>query len=290
MADPPVPDLLRPFRLALCCALALGLAACEENVPPTSADGSSFTIWGQLDPTVATQAVRVEPIAPTIDGIAEIGATVESEDLVTGEVTPWRDSLITFADGSRGHVFLADYQPPYGARVEFRVVRDGETATSARVTVPPLVTPFFGEVSIGVRSTVDLVLPGAPRVVGADVAYDLLSDAGDFLEFVEVDPSLVTSIDFGWRVTIDFSRQVEVLRGRFRQRDINGFDASLVRVRGAVASEEWAAPFPFPFSPAFVIQPGTVSNVRGGFGFLGAAYAFDVPLEVGEDVLNRLGL
>ena len=285
-------------RLLAAAVVVASLAACDTEIAPTSADGRAFTIWGQLDPTASRQAVRVEPIAPTIDQEVPFAGTVTSVDLGTGAETAWRDSLVTFPDGSTGHVFLADYRPAYDSRVELRVTQDGEVVSYARVTVPPRVTPYFGALSIGAPSSLDLVLPGAPRVVGARVVYDLLgrrpatSGGGEagFLESLPVEDGQIASVEFGWRVRINLTGQIETIRSRFLQRDIRDFNATGVRVRVAVASEEWAAPYPLTFSRELLIQPGTVSNVRGGYGFLGAAYALDLALEFDEDTLRRLGL
>lgn len=285
------------LRLLAAAAVVASLGACDTEIAPTSADGRSFTVWGQLDPTSARQAVRVEPIAPTVDEGAPFVGAVTSVDLDTGAETAWRDSVVTFPDGTTGHVFVADYRPAYGSRVELRVTQDGEAVTYARVTVPPRVTPYFGALTIGTRSELDLVLPGAPRVVGARVVYDLvgrLSQGGgseaEFLESLPVDVGRIESVEFGWRVGIDLSGQVELLRARLLQRDVREFSATGIRVVVAVANEEWAAPYPFAFSRELVIQPGTVSNVRGGYGFLGAAYTLDEVLEFDEDTLRRLGL
>ena len=127
-------------------------------------------------------------------------------------------------------------------------------------------------------------------MVGARVVYDLTADEAGFQETVDIEDADVRSIDFGWRVTVDFTRQVQVLRSRLNPENVRNFAAEVIRVQVAVANEEWAAPYPFPFSRSFLIQPGTVSNVRNGYGFLGAAYVIDVAWEVDDEVLRRLGL
>ncbi len=280
------------FRTAALAAVGLALltAGCSTDVPPAAADGSVFTLWGQLDPTASRQAVRVEPITPTLGGASTLDATVVSVNLETGEETAWRDSVLKFGDGSTAHVFLADYRPAFGSLVEFRVLHDGEVATYARVRVPPRVTPYFTSPVIGARSTVDLVVPGAPRVVGAEVIYDLYTSTAGYVETVDVQDAQIHSIDFGQRVTVDFTSQVELLRARLLRDNVRSFNADVVRVRGSVANEEWAAPYPLRFSRELLLQPGAVSNVRNGYGFLGAAYSFELPWEVDDDVLRRLGL
>ena len=286
---------LRPLLAAL--VVALGLSGCDTEIAPTSADGRAFTVWGQLDPTTNRQAVRIDPIRATIDDEVPFEGTVTSVDLATGVETAWRDSLVTFPDGSTGYVFLADYRPAYDSRVELRVTQGGEVTTYARVTVPPRVAPYFGALMVGARNEIDLVLPGAPRVVAPRVVYGLLgrnastsAEGDEFLEVLPVPEGQITSVEFGWRVRVDFTAQVETLRARFLDREIRDFNATAVRVRVAVANEEWAAPFPFSFSRELVIQPGTVSNVRGGYGFLGAAYTVEAVLNLDEDTLRRIGL
>lgn len=288
--------MLRLLSCLLLVALAVSAAGCDAEVPAASADGRDFTLWGQLDPTKDRQVVRVEPISPTLGGQLDIDGQVVSEHLATGETTAWRDSVVTFPDGSTGHLFLADYRPAYDSPVEFRVEQGGETVTYARVTVPPNVTPFFGNLITGARNQLDLLLPGAPRVVGARVIYNVAggrstSPSGNvYLEAVDVEPQDVTSIEFGWRVRVDFTRQVEELRARFLQREVREFNATGIRVQVSIANEEWAAPFPFRFSRELLIQPGTVSNVRGGYGFLGAAYTIEADWVASEDEIRRIGL
>lgn len=270
------------------------VAGCDSDVPAAAADGDAHTIWGQLDPTQARQALRVEPVSPTLDGRPEFVGRVVSEELETGAETVWRDSLVRFRDGSQGHVFLADLRPSYGSTHEVRVEREGETVTYARVTVPPRVRPVFEPLVVNARSHLDLLLPGAPRVVGARVLYSVVNTQAatpvGYVESVPVEPQDVTSIDVGWRVQIDFTRQVELLRNRLRQLDVTRFAATEVRIVVSVVNDEWAAPYPFTFSPDLVIVPGTVSNVRGGYGFVGAGYTLDVTWRATAEDLRRLGL
>lgn len=286
--------MLRLLPCAACVVLVFSASGCDSDVPAASTDGRDFTLWGQLDPTTNRQAVRVEPISPTLGARLDIDGQVVSEDRTTGEITTWRDSVVTYPDGSAGHIFLADYRPAYDSPVEFRVEQEGETVTYARVTVPPNVTPIFGDLESGIRNQLDLLLPGAPRVVGARVIYDIAAgprgEAPGYTEVVVVEPQNLSSIEFGWRVRVDFTRQVEVLRNRFLQREIRQFNATGIRVQVTVANEEWAAPFPFNFSREILIQPGTVSNVRGGYGFLGAAYTTETEWMASEDDLQRIGL
>ena len=288
--------MLRLLSCAVLVALVLSASGCDSDIPGASADGQVFTLWGQLDPTTDRQVVRVEPISATLDGPRDVVGVVVSEDQATGETTIWRDSVVTYPDDSIGHIFLADYRPDYDSSVEFRIEQEGEPVTYARVTIPPNVTPFFGNLVTGVRNQLDLLLPGAPRVVGAKVIYDIAGGratsptGNEYVETVVVEPQNVSSVEFGWRVRVDFTRHVEVLRGRFQQREIREFNATGIRVQVAIANEEWAAPFPFTFSRDLLLQPGTVSNVRGGYGFLGAAYTIETEWVADENDVRRIGL
>lgn len=284
-------SLSRSVATLLMAAAALLAAGCAEDVPAASPGDAAFTLWGQLNPAASQQAVLVAPITATANEAVTLdGTTVESEDLRSGVVTPWRDSLVTYADGSSAHVFVADLQPAYGNPVEFRVRRDGAVVTSARVDVPPRVTAFLEDPVIAARSSLGLLLPGAPRVVGAQMVYTAEGAGREFVDAIPLTPADIRSVEHGWRLTVTFATHAAILDDRFIQRDVEQYDVTGVRFRGAVASRDWAAPYPFSFSRDLLVQPGTVSNVRGGYGFVGAAYTFDVAWDADTNLIRRVGL
>ena len=110
-------------RLLLGLAALAFLGACSDSVDPTLGTEQAFSLYGYLDPSADRQALRVAPIVGTIvaDTARTLAATVTSEELGTGRTVAWRDSFVTYRDGSTGHVFVADYTPTPGATVEVRV-------------------------------------------------------------------------------------------------------------------------------------------------------------------------
>ena len=100
-------------RRLLLLVAALTLGACSDVVDPTVGTDQAFSLYGYLDPTADHQAIRVVAIGATIgaDTSRAIDATVVSQELGSGETVAWRDSVVTYRDGTVGHVFVADYTP-----------------------------------------------------------------------------------------------------------------------------------------------------------------------------------
>ena len=53
------------------------------------------------------------------------------------------------------------------------------------------------------------------------------------------------------------------------------FSLQSVTIRGEIASEDWRPPGG-TFNPDILADPEALTNVRGGFGFVGAAYPFEI--------------
>lgn len=255
-------------------ALTIGVGACDDSVPPTVGTEEGFTIWGYLDPTADLQALRIVPIGARLgaDPGEVADATVRSTELGTGRTATWRDSLVTFDDGTRGHVFVTETVPTPGERVRIEVARsDGNTA-SVEVAVPPIVRPELDPPVNGVSMlTYPLRVRGAPRVNGARLFYRMTGVPPNAADTVEVElPDLRTMEDLGggtWAADLEFIR----VSRAFLNREYPGLEVKLVDVRyeAFVADAGWA------FTPEQLQQfeePGTVSNVTNGFGFVGAGY------------------
>ena len=95
------------FGWIIVALLAVLAAGCENTVDPFIETDRYFTIFGYLDTASDTQFVRVIPFRRDIGGSGDpnLDATVTSTELESGTLLPWRDSVITYADGSIGHVF-----------------------------------------------------------------------------------------------------------------------------------------------------------------------------------------
>ena len=286
--------------LVLLAVAVASVSGCTDDIPSTSLDDAVYTLWGRLDPTSSTQAVRVSPILKTADAEepASLDVTVTTTHLRTGDVTTWRDSSFTFPSGRLAHVFLADFRPEYGAAYLFRVRRPDGQETTAQFTVPPRVVPTFAP-SEPVPEPIQLILPAAPRIVGAKVTYAIRvlrsygqvgPARGDLIEETVIDSEAPELYEFGWTLPVRFGVHTGRLDQRMIDLQVKCFTVEGIRIGGAVANETWAAPYPLSFSRELLIQPTAVTNVDNGFGFVGAAYAFDVVWPFDPLVIQRADL
>lgn len=132
------------FRPIHCVALAflgafLFLGGCDNTLDPISDEGA-FTIHGALNASTERQFIRVRDLnSPlTAKTTRKLDATVRVENLETGAITSFQDSVVAFG-GVYTHNFWADLdvQP----NTEYRVVVDRSDGASseAAMTTPPVV-------------------------------------------------------------------------------------------------------------------------------------------------------
>jgi hypothetical protein len=278
------------YRSALLLAL-VSLAACDESVSPTLDTGRPFSLWGSLDPTQELQALRIIPIEQTLEPQAAdlLDAEVVSRNLVTGETVVWEDSLIEFAGGAAGWVVTAPFQAAYGESYRITATRSDGAVSAVNVRVPERVTPIVADPT---QSTVEgvrlpVIWPDTPRIHDVEVTY-LVGD-GNCRTFSTSDPfplvDFTDPFEYGWETSLPLSEHATLIR---RER---GALVSLSRVnlRGLVADGKWKPPFPFAFDPEIIIEPGTISNVENGFGFVGASYRVEIVIVPNEETLRSAG-
>lgn len=260
-----------PFvhRLVLLAAVLL-VAGCDVAIdaPPTL--GARYTLWGAFDPTADVQAIRVIPITDTVSlgSVAPLGVTVRSVDLATREETAWADTVVTFANGSVGHVYRAALRPAYGSRHAFTVT-DGEgRETTALVSVPVLTEPVTLTPATQGGTAYPVFWPGAPRLNTIRVRY--LVEDGDCgrTPLDRVFTGEAAAAEFGWTTVLRLRDEAPGVRAAF-----GGVRLSVrqITISAEIASEDWRPPGGV-FDPEILVEPGVLSNVTGGFGFVGAAY------------------
>lgn len=284
------------WRVCVAVAALAASAGCDTtDVSATEPTGRLFTLWGQLDPTATRQAIRVDAITSTIDASREIDAELWSRALDTGVERLWRDSLVLFPGGTSGHVFVADFEPGYDSRYEIQVRQRGAVVAYARTTTPPRVEPLVR--ALDATPFLDLTVLGAPRLVVPAVEYTVYAPGHRddvTVQRIEVLPSLIRSVDAGWAARLDLAGHAETLIKRLDERHPDEIvtTAFVCRsfVRAAVVDAGWAPPFPQAFSEPLLYRPGTVSNVRGGYGYLGAGYAIDRDVVFSPSQLRRARL
>ena len=273
--------ILPPLLVAL-----LVLSSCDVVIESPDAIDAYFTLWGALDPASETQALRVVPIQPDLESVtsAPLNVTMTATDLVNGNQFSWRDSLVAFDDGTSGHVFLADFRPEYGRRYRIDVTRPDGARTTARVRIPQLVEPFREEtVFVPSDALLRIVWPGAPQLNRIEVTY-ILESSGCQTPTVTIPfEGDAEPFEFGWMTTIRFA---EDARRVLDEVGNSPHAVLLVTLSAEVASEDGRPPGGI-FDPEILIEPGTLSNVERGFGFVGGAYPTSLAWRPEEDAINR---
>lgn len=279
--------------LSGCVSLVL-LAGCEEAVDPVLTTEEAFTMYGFLDPTSDRQAIRVFAIdALLLHAPHErMAATVQTRNNRTGEEVDWLDSLVTYQDQSRGHVFHApfrvDFDTPYTLTV---------TGADGRTSEVDVQTPPDGEARIveiqSARSqvVVQLEWSGVPRLLQTQVSYDVRVPFPDRTDTTTTRVNIRSGRvepngDGTWRVYIIPSADIGIVFGALGLqpgRDPVFLDG--IEVRAFVASADWESPTG-TFDPELLVQPGTFSNVQDGFGFVGGGYFDRFEFDM-EDVDKR---
>lgn len=296
--------LTRPAFRAL--PLVLLLAACEADITPVHLTESPFSLWGALTTEADTQRVRVSPIEPTIAGASDgaSDARFRSTDRNTGDVVSWTEGRLREEDGRWVSYFWAAMRVPAGHTFLLEAVRSDGERTWVEVTIPPATELVLGEPSQTHPVTVPVqVRGGAPRLLNLSLEYQL-----DYRYMAPVpaetpppDPLVQLSYDGtqvrageAWIIPInltgDLARLVQAIQTRSGARinRLYGLRIQQLRLRFVVANEEWNPPGG-SFDPEILVQPGTMSNVQNGFGFVGAGYHHDLKWLPPDEAVIRAG-
>ena len=255
------------------------LGGCEEGVVPVTGTGRPFSMYGSLTPQADTQWIRVYPIEGRLERIAAgpIDAVMRSHALETGVRHGWTDSVMTDAAGFVHHAFWSPFAAEHDITYQVVTNRSDGAQSSAMVQVPSqarlIMPPRAAEAPRTLRAFVAGDVPRLIRIeatyryryrtaFGVDVGYTTVSYA-----------NRERRVDGGWYIDLmpaEDLREVEVQLQR-GQEDTISLRLTHVFLRLIVANEEWAPPGG-EFDPEILVQPGTLSNVENGFGFIGAGY------------------
>ncbi len=267
----------RLFLFALAAVGALAVAGCSDAVDPTVGTDQVFSLYGYLDPAADRPAIRVVPIGQTIDEATPevLDAVVTSTEAGSGETVTWRDSVVTYRDGSLGHVFVADYTPTPGGRVTVDVAASDGRAATVEVEVPPLAASEIGApFNVGALTNYPVTVRNVPRVIGGTLRLFVTglptAPADTSTLVVPVDEYDIRHEGPDWVVVVPFLRAVQ---DYLQRNNLFGIGLTLLEAEFApfVTNDAWAVP-PGGFDLDAIIEPGTFSNVAGGFGFVGAGY------------------
>ncbi|MBT8400406.1 MAG: hypothetical protein KJO98_08020 [Rhodothermia bacterium] len=239
-----------------------------------------YSFFGVLSPQLDRQVLRLysidgvlEPISPT-----PIDADVTSVARSNLTTRVWRDSIITEPDGMFAHVFTAPFAAEFGETYEITATRSDGAATGVVVTVPA-----FSELVVPPKlekppAVLDVQVTGTPpNLIRVQVIYHY-----KFQSFTgtERDSTAIAYDGVGSQQPTSFLIPVQVSRDtafiRSLVKDRFGVDTEikvvLIRTKLIVANREWSPPGGI-FDPEILVEPGTMSNVTGGFGFVGAGFS-----------------
>lgn len=279
--------LLRRSILSL--LLVLTAVGCADSVDLTHDADKPYTLYGVLDPTAISQALRVVPFAPDLNPREPepLGAEVTSTDLQTGETLMWRDSLVTFGGGRFGHVYLADFRPVYRHTYRIEARRSDGAVSSAEVTVPPFVEPLAQPAESPIGAVILSALwPAAPRLNEIQAVF-VLADA-DCNTLIETVPASLPAepFEFGWEARTNFLEDARLVFDNLGS--INNVALLDVRLSAVVSSEDWV-PVGGTYDPEVLVDPNALTNVENGFGFVGGGYVVDVSVMPEPGVVQRAG-
>jgi len=305
-ADPNVqPDRSMRSRIKTLPLLVAMMAAamlwtgCEDTVNPFVEEDRYFTLFGYLDTATDEQYLRVIPLRTDFAALeaGEIDATVTTTEVETGRSIVWRDSLITFDDGSTGHIFVSNFRPIPGWTYNLTVAREDGKRAEATTTIP----------------VVDGVELDEPTISVAAVFQKIRWDNVDFPPFrVEVwyrflnaspgQPFLDAVIPYGnvgdlygqlvqgdkWEVLVRLTADKEEVTKELGVSDDAQPFLMSVGMRLTMTSDSWRPPDGV-FDREVLVQPGTFSNVDGGFGFFGSVNQFSYEWTLEPNITELIG-
>lgn len=260
---------------------------------------------------------------------APLDATVTSTDLETGETVVWRDSVVTSAEGAvhvfwapfraaYGHTYRivvagADGDvssatvavPPEADLVVVPAEPTSPPRQAVRVTAPVdrlnrvLVSYLISARVPPAAFSLAPTAPPRPSLPGFEppAGDPPEADSSDGLvvqrvtAFFDYGPQAVKEAD-GWHIDIalsaDFRKIRDAVRGFGRYDLTYGIRLDSMEIRMIAANAEWDPPDGV-FNPEQLVQPGTLSNVVQGFGFVGAGYRLEARWLPTPDVLRIAG-
>lgn len=295
--------MLGPRHIVIACGLLLAClahAGCAESVDTRLGIDHPFSVYGMINPKADTHAVRVFEIHSDITLVRPepIDAVVTTTLLQTGVKQTWRDSVIQLADGDYRHVFWAPFTARAGETYRLEVSRSDGATTSAVATVPPPVTLEVIEPDTTVGGAIAPVFvrgnpPALPRI---DVEYIVVGfrEGGSDPIFK---PALfdyaekASPREGGWEIEINLANDyLEIFRAFDQDNNVTAaiIDLRAINVTVHVGDSTWVSPTG-TFDPEALVEPGTFSNVKNGFGFFGSGYKEAITFRPSIALLRKAG-
>jgi hypothetical protein len=266
--------------------LLVNLSACEEDVTAVVGTDLPYSLYGVLSPQLDSQWVRVYPIEGRLTPAEPepIDAVVTSTNLTTGEQIEWRDSIIVDFANQFAHVFWAPFEAEFGHTYRIEARRSDGRSTHVDATVPPVSEIMIEPAQIrsdGVVLPV-LISGDVPRVLRVEVDYAVvyrtIGAPNDVSDRVVIEYNTEPQeVEEGWRVPINLREDYEEVVATLVDRVDESIDSRVgiillnMTIRLIVGNQAWSPPNDV-FDAEILVQPGVMTNVESGFGFVGAGY------------------
>lgn len=238
---------------------------------------------GLLNVNADTQFIRVERIrdSVSIGAPPSIDARVTLTNLETGDTTVLRDSFATIRPGVRSHLFWAPVTPPPGATLEVRVTGSTGAAAVATVTLPETRPELAATVDADMPCDLDefgggrrenrfeVYIESQAPLAGVLASYRVYGSSPRFSHSEDV----VEQTD-RFRAVIRHEEDLEQVNGPRRCGGCpcrSDFDQRVVHVIAATAGPD--GPPLSGITRTAVARPDSLSNVRGGVGYVGGIYS-----------------
>ncbi len=287
--------LLKRCSIVVCLLTAsLAAASCSEEVVAVLGADTPYSLFGVLSPQLDRQVLRLysidgvlQPIPPT-----PIDAQVTSISRRDSRTRAWQDSIITEPDGMSAHVFASPFVAEFGETYEIMATRSDGVSTKVLVTIPPfseLVVPPKMETPPAV---LDVRVTGTPPNlirVEAVYHYKFRGFSGTELDSTAISyDGQGTQQPTAFRIPVQVSRDTAFIRSlvKDRLRTETEIKVVLIRIKLIVANKEWSPPGGV-FDPDILVEPGTMTNVMGGFGFVGAGFRLQQSWAPNDTLLTK---
>ena len=260
---------------------SLSLIGCEEDVVAITGIDSPFTIYGVLSPESDTQQVALYAIEDLLQPIQPepLDAILTSMNLDTDSSHQWGLSFLQDSVGRYTHLYSSAFQAQYDNTYRIEIARSDGEVTMVEVRVPPLTELVLPPPLINMPTVFPIFVEGdAPKLIQIEITYRVKYDlGGNIIEQsyrVFYDGVEQRTIN-GWTISVNVQQDMRDLKSFLVDNGLALPGTSLKPVELAVnlivANAEWDPPGGV-FDRDVLVQPGLLSNVDNGFGFLGAGY------------------
>jgi hypothetical protein len=270
--------------------VVIAATGCREDVLMIVGTERPFSLYGVLNPAADTQYVHVFEVEATLTtGSSEpLDAHFTSRNLRTGETRVWSDSVSCNQKNVCIHVFWSPFRVLYGHEYRLQVEKADGRKSHVDVAVPPMAIPAVGPTLYSGEIVLPLMLrQPIPRLNRVEVTFEARTVLGmdtssglfDFYDVIIKMPYQDRSVRAGneWMIQVSltdaYSKVFDRLARVFHPSTLRhyGIELLLITVDVIAASEDWDPPGGV-FETATLVHPEVMTNVKNGFGFVGAGY------------------